>query len=130
MKIYYAHHLWKYGTDIEVWEQNLIAEHFPQCEIVNPNGAIEQGRPEEDIMADCLQMVRACDALVFSSLSGVIGQGVMQEIEEATRHGLPVWYIHHGTIERPDTLYIEQLDNPTGRVYATVWTEKGVAADE
>lgn len=125
MKIYYAHHLWKYDTNIETWEQNLIAKHFPLCEIVNPNGAIEQGRPEQDIMADCLQMVRACDALVFSSLSGVIGQGVMQEIKEANRYGLPVWYIHHGTIERPDMLYIEQLENPTGRLYATVWAEGG-----
>ena len=125
MKIYYAHHLWKYDTNIETWEQDLIAEHFPQCEIVNPNGAVKQGRSEEDIMADCLQMVRSCDGLVFSSLSGVIGQGVMQEIAEAHRHGLTVWYLHHGTIERPDTIYIEPLENSTSRIYATVWAEGG-----
>ena len=119
MKIYYAHHLWKYDTNIETWEQNLIAKHFPLCEIVNPNGAIEQGRPGEDIMADCLQMVRACDALVFSSLSGVIGQGVMQEIEEAC--GLPFTAIVNNSNLGEATTVRDILDSAS---YANAVAEK------
>ena len=123
MKIYYAHHLWKYGTEIEAWELDLIRQHFPGWEIVNPNGAIEQGRPSEDIMADCLQKVRECGALVFSSLSGVIGKGVYLELMEADRLSLPIYHLHHGEVHR-EWLRMTKLENPpSDRHYALVWRD-------
>lgn len=123
MRIYYAHHLWKYNTPIEAWELSLIAERFPGCEIINPNGAAEQGRQEEEIMQDCLRLVRSCDALVFSSLSGVVGLGVLEEIYEARSVGLPVWYIHHGRVERP-RLRFERIKSKTNRIFGAVWCER------
>ena len=36
-KIYYAHHLWKYGTEIEQYEIYLIKNKFPASTIINPN---------------------------------------------------------------------------------------------
>lgn len=122
MKIYYAHHLWKYGTEIEAWELDLIRQRFPGCEIVNPNGAIEQGRPVEDIMADCLQKVRECDALVFSSLSGVIGKGVYNEVKIAKACGIPCYYIHHGRLWRGKVL-VNLRRSGNHRLYADVWLD-------
>jgi hypothetical protein len=122
MKIYYAHHLWKYGTEIEAWELDLIRKRFPGCEIINPNGAIEQGRPAEDIMADCLQKVRECDVLVFSSLSGVIGKGVYRELLEASQHSVPVFHLHHGEVH-DEWLNVEKMKNPpSDRHYALVFS--------
>lgn len=121
MKIYYAHHLWKYGTEIEAWELDIIRQRFPGCEIINPNGAIEQGRPAEDIMADCLEKVRECDALVFSSLSGVIGKGVYLELLEAARLQRPVYHLHHGEVYE-EWLQVTTMENPpSDRHYALVY---------
>ena len=34
--IYYAHHQWKYGTQIEQYELDLIKRYFPGDTIFNP----------------------------------------------------------------------------------------------
>lgn len=124
MKIYYAHHCWKYDTPIEAWELDLIRRRFPGCEIINPNGDINQALTERTIMNNCLQKVDECDALVFSSLSGVIGKGVFREVMHAEHRWMPVCYIHHGRVSGPDVtdkLYIEKIAKGNNRAYATVW---------
>lgn len=124
MKIYYAHHLWKYGTEIEAWELDLVRQYFPGCEIVNPNGAIEQGRPSEDIMTDCLQKVRESDALVFSTLSGVIGKGVFHELVEAANLGLPIYCIQQGVIFKANNMRLELLKPPpSDRHFAVIFQD-------
>ena len=125
MKIYYAHHLWKYGTEIEAWELELIRQHFPECEIINPNGVIEQGRPSEDIMTDCLRKVIECDAVVFSTLSGVIGKGVFQELVEAVSLGRPIYCIQRGEIITESCIRLKLLNPPpSDRHYAVIYEER------
>lgn len=120
-KVYYAHHVWKYGTEIEAWELDLIRQFFDRYKIINPRDAIEQGRPEENIMADCLQKVKECDAFVFSSLSGVIGKGVYREIRHAARLGRPAYYLHHGRIEEAKNVRLQTIHPQSDRAYAAVW---------
>lgn len=49
MKIYYAHHIWKYGTPIETFEMSVIKNGFDfgdGFEIVNPKDTLPQNIPE------------------------------------------------------------------------------------
>ena len=35
--IYYAHHQWKYNTQVEIYELDLIRRYFPNAKIFNPS---------------------------------------------------------------------------------------------
>lgn len=92
--IYYAHHRWKYGTQIEAYELSLIREYFPTSTIFNPSEHLDvEGRSEEDIMKDCLAAVRDADIVIFSSVNGVVGKGVYEELQEAARQDKMVLYM-------------------------------------
>lgn len=121
MKIFYSHHLWKYGTKIEAWELGLIKAKFPGAEIINPNGDVKQDQPEDVIMADCLRLVKECDVLVFSSLDGIIGKGVFRELNAALESRKPVYYLHAGEIGGAGQFMGEIRNNATDRLYADVW---------
>ena len=82
MKIYYAHHIWKYGTPIEVFEMSVIKNGFDfedEFEIVNPRDVLSQDISEGEIMKQALLVIDQCDALVFSTISGMVGHGVFNE---------------------------------------------------
>lgn len=99
LKIYYAHHQWKYGTKIEDYEMDIIKAYFPNAWIFNPSTGLSiEGRTEDDIMKECLERVRRSDIVVFSSVDGVVGKGVYQEVEEAEINYKPVFYIHRDTL--------------------------------
>ncbi len=94
MKIYYAHHIWKYGTPIEVFEMSVIKNGFDfedEFEIVNPRDALSQGISESEIMKQAFLMIDQCDALVFSTISGVVGHGVFNEVMYALNKGIQVF---------------------------------------
>ena len=94
MKIYYAHHIWKYGTPIEVFEMSVIKNGFDfedEFEIVNPRDALSQGISESEIMKQAFLMIDQCDALVFSTISGVVGHGVFNEVIYALNKGIQVF---------------------------------------
>lgn len=94
MKIYYAHHIWKYGTPIEVFEMSVIKNGFDfedEFEIVNPRDALSQGISESEIMKQAFLMIDQCDALVFSTISGVVGHGVFNEVLYALNKGIQVF---------------------------------------
>lgn len=77
--IYYAHHQWKYGTPVEIYELDLIKRYFPNANIFNPSidlKSIISTDNEDLIMEECLETVRNSDILVFSSLDGCVGTGV------------------------------------------------------
>ena len=116
MKIYYAHHLWKYNTPIEDYEIELIRSTFPGATIINPNTDIQQNREESQIMADCIASIETCDAVVFSSMDGVIGKGVFDEVANAKA----VYYIFANKIEpfNGELKIIPQ--SGARRLYATV----------
>lgn len=121
MKIFYSHHLYKYFTQIETYETELIKRNFPDAEIINPN--LDLGIPiamdEEEAMKICLAAVEKCDAVVFSSLSGVIGKGVYDEVNFAFAHDIPVYYISENKVQLLKDINYEIL-NEKRRIYAVV----------
>lgn len=120
--IYYAHHQWKYGSQVEQYELDLIKRYFPNANICNPSTDFHfpKSATEESIMQHCLHTVRNSDILVFSSMDGVIGTGVYHEIEEAEKARKLVFYIFHNALYAGAK--IEQLPkcDRTDRLYAYV----------
>ena len=95
MKIYYAHHQFKYGTKVEDYELNIIkVYHTSSDEIINPSEVINKHVTEANIMRQCVILVMDCDELIFSSMDGVIGIGVYTEVMTALALGKPVYYIY------------------------------------
>lgn len=85
LKIYYAHHQWKYGTKIEEYELNLIRNYYPDALIFNPATDLKEtdSLDEDTIMNECLDKVRESDIVIFSAMDGMIGVGVYNEIMAA-----------------------------------------------
>ena len=96
MKVYYAHHTWKYGTPIELFETECIRKFFGSDDltVINPKDAVSQDKNETEIMEDCYSTINDCDALVFSTFSGMIGHGVFNEIIYALNCGKKVFHLH------------------------------------
>lgn len=42
MKLYYAHHVWKYGTPVEDFEIGCISNQFKDAIIINPRTTLPQ----------------------------------------------------------------------------------------
>lgn len=120
MRIYYAHHLWKYNTEIETYEIELIKDCFPSAEIINPNGYIAQDNPTEKIMSDCIEEIENCDALVFSTISGVVGKGLVREVRHAQLRKIPVWEITNNILIVADNVEFIETNSGSNRTYATV----------
>lgn len=119
--IYYAHHLFKYNTKIEEYELNLIQKYIPQYKVLNPNGDIihEDLNNETKIMNKCFEEVQRSSALVFSSISGVVGKGVYDEVNLAFSLGKPVYYIYNNEIKHCEHVIFEVI-NESRRIYAIV----------
>ena len=122
MKIYYAHHLWKYNTNIEKYELDVIKRYFPNAKIINPNGHIEQGREESIIMKDCLEIIKNCNILVFSSVNGIVGRGVIDEFNKASKLGLPIYYIMDNILYDARPYSFKLTNSGNNRLYAIVST--------
>lgn len=101
-KIYYGHHLYKYNTPIEDFELSIIREKLSDYEIFNPSTQFifSPHMTEDEIMLECLEKVKECDALVFSSLSGVVGRGVYLEVLQALNTGKEVYYLKQDKLIR------------------------------
>ena len=82
---YYAHSVLKYNTYVEEYEYSLIPGR-----VVNPNELVDQSKSEEEIMKYCFKLIDICDDLVFSSVDGVIGKGVADEIMYAFMKNMPI----------------------------------------
>jgi hypothetical protein len=119
-KIYYAHHLWKYNTPIEEYELEVIKRYFSNVEIINPNGYIEQCREEAVIMKDCLKVIENCNILIFSSVNGVVGRGVVDEYNKASKLGLPIYYIMNDILYDARGYGFELTNSGNNRLYAIV----------
>ena len=123
-KIYYAHHLWKYDTEIEKYELEIIRRYFPYDNIINPNGHIKQNREESIIMKDCLIVIENCNILIFSSVNGVIGRGVFNEFNKASKLGLPIYYIMDNILYDAKGYNFKLINSGSNRLYAIVSTNK------
>ena len=122
-KIYYAHHLWKYNTAIEEYELKIIKRYFPYHEIINPNGSIEQNRDEEIIMKDCLNIIHNCDIMIFSSVNGIIGRGIYDEFKQASKLGLPIYYIMDDILYDAIEYKFKLTNSENNRLYTIVLTK-------
>lgn len=119
-KVYYAHHQFKYGTKTEQYEIDLIARKFPNCKIFNPSTDISQSMSTPDIMRVCISKVNKSDVLVFSSLSGVVGNGVYEEVYTALKNKIKIYYIYNNRLHRKRFVNFKKLNSKNDRVYAIV----------
>jgi hypothetical protein len=112
---YYAHSVFKYNTDVEKYETSLIPGTY-----INPNGNVDQNKSEKEIMSQCFKLIDMCEDLVFSSVDGVIGKGVAEEIRYALHNGLKVYYIFGNKLNEIKSIGIKPFENrTTDRIYAT-----------
>ena len=120
--IYYAHHQWKYGTQVEQYELDLIKRYFPNDKIFNPcmDVKTDASLGEEAIMKECLETIRNSDILVFSSMDGVVGTGVFHEVQEARKHEKFIYYIFHNKLYSCFTIEEFDEDKQTDRLYGMV----------
>lgn len=121
--IYYAHHLYKYDTRIEEHELGLIKRDLSRYEIINPNGDIVHSdlSSEQIIMDKCLSEISREDVegVVFSSLNGVVGLGVFQEVNYAISLNKKIYYIQNNNVKEVNSIEFE-LTNDSRRFYAIV----------
>ena len=112
--IYYAHHQWKYETDIEQYELDLIAKNFPNASIFKP------AETEAEIMKQCLDKVMAADVIIFSSVDGCVGKGVYTEVKKAEDAGKLVLYIYKNRLHTNYELHKNYESDSTDRIYGFV----------
>ena len=119
MKIYYAHHIWKYNTDIEKYEIQLIKKYFPNDIIINPNGDLGYtencGLTENEIMKICL--ATDYDSLIFSSMDNLVGHGVVDEVNKAFSLNKVVYYLNSNQIIKIRSINWNVI-NESRRIYA------------
>lgn len=120
--IYYAHHQWKYNTQEEAYELELIRRYFPNATVFNPSTdlKIQKFSTEKVIMDFCLETVRNSDILIFSSLDGCVGKGVYHEVQEALATGKIVFYIYQDDLHSAFTIRERDEKTRTDRLYGYV----------
>ena len=120
--IYYAHHRWKYGTQEEKYELELIRKYFPLARVFNPSTDLKSTAidGEEVVMKECLETVDDSDILVFSSLDGCIGTGVYREVQEAKYKRKIIFYIYQDKLHFDFTVSKREEPEMTDRLYAFV----------
>lgn len=112
LKIYYAHHQWKYGTKIEEYELDLIRAYFPNAVIFNPSVDLNiEGKSEDEIMHICLNQVKVSNMVIFSSVDGLVGIGVFKEIMHAKDLGIPIYYIDRDELRYDFNMMANWLSN-------------------
>jgi len=124
IKIFYSHSVYKYDTQIEDMELRIIKKAFPNAEIINPHFEVNREKEEVDILKDCKDIIETCDALVFSTLSGVIGIGCLEEIQKAFSINLYVYELSDYNIYLIDDFDCDLLDTDIRREYAIIKTKK------
>lgn len=124
-RIYYAHHRYKYGTKVEEYELNLIKKYHPDADIFNPATDLDiyDGITEEEAMKQCIKQVKASDIVVFSSMDGMIGKGVFEELEAAKEAGIFTFYLHHDALINQEYFdYRKYALSTDDRVYGVVYS--------
>lgn len=126
--LYYAHHMFKYNTEEEKKELNLISEKFNNYYIINPNGFICQENDEKSIMNQCLHFVKNnSDILVFSTIEDqIMGKGVYDEIKCALQDNKTVYYLYKDnfsefTKEYFDNILIIHNESGSNRYYGKIF---------
>jgi hypothetical protein len=92
-RVYHAHALCTYGTQVERREQEVIRKCFPAYEIVDPGSYEDNIEKLVGGMNYCLKLVESCDILVFSRTLGQVTAGVGKEIKHALALGRAVFEV-------------------------------------
>lgn len=124
-RIYYAHHRYKYGTKVEEYELNLIKKCYPDADIFNPATDLDiyDGITEEEAMEQCIKQVKVSDIVVFSSMDGMIGKGVYEELEAAKEASIFTFYLHHDALINQEYFnYRKYALSTDDRVYGVVYS--------
>lgn len=116
MRVYFAHPISTYGTEVETKAIETIKRHFAgyvgEIEVVNPGLPVHQEPCRLLHMEYFLAVVRKCEAIVGMPFSdGEYGSGVYDEMKEMGRAGGEVWSIDPTgtTVRRIDHLDIRPL---------------------
>lgn len=119
--IYYAHHQWKYGSKIEAYELALIERYFPYAAVFNPSTDLKTKDcgDEEKIIAECLETVERSGFVIFSSMDGMVGKGVYEEVSYAKETGKMVLYMHCNTLHS-DFKIVRTPEYNSDRLYGYV----------
>ena len=122
MKIYYAHSQWEYGTPLEDYNLQIIRSAFPSAEIYNPSKFVDEIASEGEIMLSCFEKIEQSYLVVFSTLSGVVGRGVTQELLFAESAGKPIYQIYDGKVHLQQEVKIYPIDGEeaSGRTFGVV----------
>lgn len=109
MRIYFAHPMSSYGTDVEDVAMGIIAKTFPDAEIVNPNQAMHQNNGKGRF-AYFEALVQSCDGIVYLAFpDGKIGAGIAGECK-ALLTSSPNGSIYEIDILRGDCVSVAALD--------------------
>jgi hypothetical protein len=100
LRVYYAHAMVLYGTDIEKAEVEIIRAHLPGYELVDPGEYEGNQEKSEQAMKYCFKLIDGCDALAFSKLLGKITSGVGLEANYALSNYKPVYFIDGNRLSR------------------------------
>jgi hypothetical protein len=100
MRIYHAHALCTYGTRTEKVERRQIKAKFPRCKIVDPGQFENSVEKQVKGMKYCFELIRDCDALVFSRLLKKVTAGVGVEIRYALSHSIRVYELRGKSVRR------------------------------
>jgi hypothetical protein len=100
MRIYHAHALCTYGTQTERAERRQIRATFPKCKIVDPGQFENSVEKQVKGMKYCFELIRDCDALVFSKLLKKVTTGVGLEIRYALAHHIRVYELKGKSIRQ------------------------------
>ena len=121
LKIYYAHHQWKYGTKIEDYELSLIQSYFPNAKIFRPSADLNvEVKSEDEIMNICLNQIKMFDMVIFSSMDGLVGIGVFKEVTHAKDLGMPVYYIYKDELRYDFDITANWKSNGNDRTFGRV----------
>jgi hypothetical protein len=122
-KIYFAHPVSDYNKPLETKSGELIAQHFPQAEILNPNQKVHNDAYLTAGMAYFENLVKSCDTLVAIPFpDGEWGMGVWREAEALANHGGQVFELN------PDTGLLQKVDFKDIRPLSINETRKRVKA--
>ncbi len=100
MKVYFAHAMPTYGTELEKTQKAAIRRHFPKHTLIDPGSIMDNPQKRREGMEYCLRLVQNCDALVFSRYLGEITAGVGKEVNHALDKKLEVYELVNGRVKR------------------------------
>ena len=121
-RVYYAHAICLYGTEIEKKEEMLIRERFKDAKIINPVNYRDASM--DDSMDFYLRLVDKCHIVVFSCLLGKVTSGVGKEVNYALNKGKEVYMLNGenwSSIKSP----VEFISRRCTRELYQEWSKQG-----